>query len=84
MPNKNVFRTLDFMYKIKYGILSMYLQSKISFVHENHGYQTRNVNNFSITSRNKSLIKNSMFYKGLIMYNNLPIEIRIYVCKGNF
>ena len=49
-----------------------YLSFKISYVRDKHKYNTRRVNDFHLEFRRCSFTQNSLHYKGLKMFNELP------------
>lgn len=70
------YQTLIFIFKVKIGHSPVYLQNKLTFVTEIHEYNTRNKNNIKIDKYKKNSTYNSLFYKGVDNFNDLPQEIK--------
>lgn len=74
---KIMMNTLVSIYKIVHNLWPMYLSNKIKHNSDNIRKNTlRSRNNLQTNSALKGYTQNSLFYKGINMYNNLPIEIR--------
>lgn len=71
-----IFKTLDFIFKIKNKITAMYLCNKVQFVNEVHTHNTRTKNDFFIRTARTSLLNKTILYKGLSMFNALPDQIK--------
>ena len=71
------YNTLFFIYKITKGIAPQYLTERIAYNKENIRKNTlRNRNNIELSKATKTCSQNSLFYKGISLYNSLPINIR--------
>lgn len=71
-----VYRTMEFIQKVKLNLLPNYLSDNLKYVYDVHTYMTRNRGNFYIQSCSTYKTYNTVFYKGLSMYNELPLEIK--------
>lgn len=71
-----IFRTLIFIYKIISGETPMYLTSRIKFRHETNTRVLRSNNEIELTKATKTCSQNSLYYKGIKMFNALPNEIK--------
>ena len=76
-----------FIHKIKNDMLPDYLRSYLIFGNDIHSYNTRGNREIQIVSASLSLTYNSIFSRGITIYNSLPIEIknetRIHIFKKN-
>lgn len=69
--------TLTFIFKLKNGLLPQYLREMVTFNGDIHGYQTRSRNDFHIVRSGYSEgERNSLFHKGLILFNSLPQDLK--------
>lgn len=71
-----IFNTLVMIHKVKCGIFPAYLCSKLSLVSEKSNYNLRNKDNFKLPNYTKVFSQNSLFYKGINLYNNIPVLIK--------
>lgn len=71
-----IFRTLDFIYKMKNKKTALYLCDKVKYVNNVHSHNTRQNGDFFIETAKTSLLNNTLLYKGLNMFNALPTEIK--------
>lgn len=78
------FSALIFIYKVKSGRSPAYLVSKLTYIDQVHGYGTRQQNDFFVVSRGTKSAENSVFNKGLKMYNALPREVKNCETLGEF
>lgn len=69
-------RTLQFIFKIKNGILPEYLFNKIIYVGDTHNYNSRSKNDLYIRKHNSMLASKSLLCRGFKEYNSLPSEIK--------
>lgn len=76
VTQKTNFNTMMLVFKMKMGCLPDYLSSNLTTVAQTHGHETRGRNNFRIPNYTKAMTQNSLFYKGLKLYNSLPLEIK--------
>lgn len=65
-----------FIFKITKNMLPGYFRSFITYNNEIHSYNTRNQNNFHISKTRLNKSMQSLFFKGLNDFNNLPMDIR--------
>lgn len=70
------FRTLIFIYKIINNQVPEYLSCNIHYNHENQSRELRSSNNLKLANATKSCSQNSIFYKGIKLYNSLPMTIK--------
>jgi hypothetical protein len=63
------------VFKIKNGMAPGYLMDKVHFRH-NERYPLRNADDFKLPRVNKMFTQNCVFYSGLKLFNELPIEIK--------
>lgn len=78
------FLTMIFIYKILNNLLPSYLSNRIAFARDVHNYPTRNRDNFYIRRTNSMRAMNSLFFKGLNDYNDLPANIKICTSVNQF
>ena len=71
------YNILVLVFKIKHGLLPKYLSEKLKFVYEVNKYNLRDACNFSLDFYKNDKVKNMLMYKGLLLYNQLPIELKI-------
>ena len=71
-----IYHNLLFIFKMVHKLLPKYMCDKIVFVRDIHRYNTRNVSNIFILIAKKSGTQNSLFYKGLSLYNSLPAYLK--------
>ncbi len=76
VKQRTVMLTMTFIFKIKNKLLPNYLQHFISYVGHHHQHQLRNINNFRLPFVSRSSTQNSLFYKGLKQFNELPMQIK--------
>lgn len=67
---------LLFIYKVKSGQAPAYLVSKVTYVDQVHRYETRQQNDFFVVSRGTKSAENSIFNRGLKMFNALPRDVK--------
>lgn len=78
------YNVLIFIHRLTLGLLPSYLTNDLLANKEIHNYDTRTKNNYYIKSVKHKKSSNSLFYKGLSMYNKLPdslksiVRIKIY------
>lgn len=68
--------TMKFINNIKTGNLPTYLSDQLKLIHETHNINTRTKNNFKLPLFRTEADKNSLFYKGLKSYNELPEQLK--------
>lgn len=71
-----VFNTLVLIFKIKNGLLPSYLQNNIKLVKDETKRLLRNGNDFKVKYCAKSGTRNSLYYKGLTLFNSLNLEAK--------
>lgn len=70
------FNCLVFIQKIQHGLLPKYLNNQIVYNRDVTPYNTRTRNDFRLPQCRKSQTQNSIYYKGLKQYNELPNGIK--------
>lgn len=70
------YNCLTLIYKIQNNMLPKYLNHQICYNRDISPYNTRNKDNFRLPQCSKSQTQNSVYYKGLQQYNNLPNAIK--------
>lgn len=68
--------TLSFIHKTYKGIMPQYLGDKLTKVETVHKYHTRGSMNLNVNRINRRKEENSIFVKGIKIFNRIPIEIR--------
>lgn len=71
-----IYRTMIFIFKIINGNAPIYLTNKIKYRNEIHNRHIRNSNYLEPVNATKACSQNSLFFKGIRMFNELPREIR--------
>ena len=71
-----MFRTLIFIFKIINGLAPNYLTKNIIYKHETTNRSLRNGNEICVTDAIKACSQNQLFYKGIKLFNTLPIELK--------
>ena len=61
---------------MKMDLLPTYLTKNIKFRTDCHNHQVRDQNNFHLPALRKSSSRNTIFHKGLLMFNKLPSELK--------
>ena len=71
--------TAVLMYKAIHGLTPMYMTDNIVMAGETHDRDTRlsDSNDVNIPPHNSDVLKRSFIYKGSVIWNNLPDEIRM-------
>lgn len=75
---------LVLIYKIKTGQAPVYLQTLLRCNSDVHEHNTRNRNNYRIQKFKKTSTYNSVFYKGMDMFNNLPQDLKNCLTVNKF
>lgn len=70
------YNCLTLIYKIQNNMLPKYLNHQICYNRDISPYNTRNKDNFRLPQCTKSQTQNSVYYRGLQQYNNLPNDIK--------
>lgn len=68
--------TMTFIHKLKVGKLPAYLREMVTYNSEVHGYETRGRNDFHLTVKKSNNEMNSLFHKGLSVFNALPRDLK--------
>lgn len=71
-----LYRTLIFVHNIVNNYAPQYLTRKITYRSEDHNLNLRTNNQISLINATKACSQNSLFFKGIKLFNNLPLEIR--------
>lgn len=64
------------IYKVINNMLPRYLSSYVKYVHQCHDRNLRNRHHIRLPNRTKRKTQNSIFYKGVYMYNSIPLNIK--------
>lgn len=70
------FNTLIIIFKIVKNLLPSYLSRFIVYTYNVHNYGIRSAGNFRLDLNRKVCSQNSLFYKGLKLFNNMPSDAR--------
>lgn len=70
------YNTMVFIYKMLNNLLPKHLLDKCTFVRDIHNHDTRSRNNFYLHMSSTNFGQNSLFYKGLQQYNELPEYVK--------
>lgn len=68
--------TVIFIFKIVNGLTPNYLTDRIKFNYESNHMTLRNSNQIRVSNATKYCSQNSLFYKGVQLYNSLPNDIK--------
>lgn len=63
--------TLKLLYKIEHSLCPQYLTEKLVRNNQKFSYETRNGNSFTVPPFKKPATQNSLFYKGINMFNEV-------------
>lgn len=69
-------RTLEFIFKLKNGLLPRYLTEIIQYGTDVHNHNTRTAMDLRLQNFRKAGTQNSLFYKGFQLFNRLPDEVK--------
>lgn len=78
------YQSIIVIFKIKNGLLPEYLRANVSFVRDHHNFNLRNKNDFRQQRVNKTSTWNSIFRKGLNIYNEMDNAIKSEVNLKTF
>lgn len=70
------YNTMIFVYKMLNHLVPEHLIGNCRFVRDIHTYNTRSRNDFYLDRVRTSFSQNSLFYKGLRQYNELPEHVK--------
>lgn len=70
------FNTLLFIFKLKFNMLPQYLVRNLHLVGSLHRFNTRSSKNYSLSKMTKCNTQNSLFYKGIKLYNEMNDDIK--------
>lgn len=79
-----VYNCLILIFKIKHNLMPRYLNDIVSLVGQHHDYPVRNRDDFHLPFMNKVRSQQSLFYKGLKAFNELPNVIKNVETLGLF
>ena len=68
--------TLTFVYKLRRGLLPQYLSEMVTFNSDMHMHQTRSRGDFHLTVKKSVKEMNSLFHRGLTLFNSLPRDLK--------
>jgi hypothetical protein len=78
------YMSMIFMFKMVHNMLPAYFKCLIKFNCQVHRYSTRDKLDLNITKVMLSRTMNSIFYKGMKEYNELPMNLKILGNVGEF
>lgn len=78
------FNALKFIHKIKLGLMPKYCADKLTTFSEVHEHNTRHREDFILDHKQKKATQNSVFFKTLVVYNTLPLDIKNCDCVKKF
>lgn len=78
------FNSLVLIYKAINNLLPDYMLQQLKTNDDVHNYNTRSHHEFRLPKLNKSCSQNSLFYKGIKIYNNLPPHVKNATSIYNF
>ena len=71
-----VYNSLTFIYKIKTGRTPQYLAEVCNLVSDVHNHGTRGASDFRLSRFIKATTQRSLYYRGLQIFNRLPVEAK--------
>lgn len=75
---------MKFIHKLKNGQLPRYLSEMVTYNFNIHEYPTRSRTDFRVECKRDSKSSNSLFHRGLIQFNALPVNIKNERSEGIF
>jgi len=73
---KILYKSVEFIYKIRNKMLPQYLQKNLTFVRDIHQHNTRNRENYAVQTFNSTNKNNTLFAKGIKIFNDLPNDLK--------
>ena len=70
------FNVLMFVYKLKHNMVPKYLTSRVVYVGDSQPYTLRTNSDFRLQHYRDARTQNQLEYRGLKLFNELPIEIK--------
>lgn len=70
------FNTMIVIFKIKNDMYPQHIIDRIQLVSDIHNYDTRTRLDFYVPLENSAFVRNSLFHRGLIDFNDLPMHIK--------
>lgn len=70
------FDTIIMIFKIKRGLLPDYLKNEMNYVYNTSDRNLRNAQDFRLPKYKLDTTRNSIFYEGLKLFNNLPQNLK--------
>lgn len=80
----SLYYTLILVFKMRNNLLPSYLSNNLRLVSEVHSRNTRNRNDYRLPNYTKQCAQNSLYYRGVKMFNELPWEMRNGSSLANF
>lgn len=71
-----VYNVIVMVFKIKNHMVPKYFDSMFGFGRDVHRYSMRNKNDFRLPAIKKEGTKKGIFYNGIQMFNELPVELK--------
>lgn len=79
-----MYRTLIFIYKIVRGLAPNYLTNKIKYRNDAHNRNLRNLNYIEPIDATRACSQNSLFHRGIKLFNELSGELRDEISPNIF
>lgn len=79
-----MYNVMILVYKIKNKLVPQYFDDMFKFVKDVHRYSTRGKNDFRLPAVNKENTKKTLFYRGIEVFNELPVELKSEICLRKF
>lgn len=70
------FNAIVMIFKIKKGLVPNYLSNEVNYVHNISNRTLRNSQDFRLPNFRLDITRNSIFYEGLKLFNNLPNHLK--------
>jgi len=71
-----IYQNMILIYKIQNSLTPQYLTNKLENHVSMHSYNTRNKNNFYVTTKSKRSTENALYHKGLLEFDKLSQTIK--------
>lgn len=70
------YNVLFLIYKITKDLMPVYLSENITYIRDYHNINLRSRDNIKLPSYTKTISQNNIYYKGVKMYNEMPMDIK--------
>jgi hypothetical protein len=71
-----IFSVLLYVHKIKNGLIPSYIRGNVKLVKDKTNVNLRNRDDFYVSVKNKRSTESTVFHRGFVMFNNLPISLK--------